>query len=124
MSKIITEISSLHALERRPVAAVEEISIQQVLLGPEKITELVQTRFRISLIYTLSILAIYIGFILLVAYGQGFLATLLFSGFSMAILLGALVVISAVILTCAYGAWIVRFEKMVRNLNEAGGCTK
>lgn len=50
-------------------------------------------------------LAAYYGFILLVAFDKELLATLLSSGLSLGILLGALVIVFAWVLTIFYTLW-------------------
>ena len=59
---------------------------------------------RSSLSFVLSgvMLAIYIGFVLLVAYEKPFLSTQIVPGLSWGILLGALVIVSAWLLTLVY----------------------
>ncbi len=68
---------------------------------------------RSSLSFVLSgvMLAIYVGFVLLVAYEKPFLGSTLVPGLSWGILLGALVIVSAWVLTLIY----------VRAANKKGG---
>ena len=51
---------------------------------------------------------VYFGFIALVAYDAALLATLLHDGLSLGILLGALVIVAAWILTYIYVSWANR----------------
>ena len=51
---------------------------------------------------------VYFGFIALVAYNAPLLATLLHEGLSLGILLGALVIVAAWILTYTYVSWANR----------------
>ncbi len=53
-------------------------------------------------------LAIYLGFILLVAFGRPLLSILLSPGLSLGILLGALTIVSCWILSIAYVVWANR----------------
>jgi uncharacterized membrane protein (DUF485 family) len=53
-------------------------------------------------------MAIYFGFVLLIAYGKAVLATLILPGLSLGILLGALVIVSAWVLTWFYVRWANR----------------
>lgn len=62
-------------------------------------------RSRVAMILTVLILIIYFGFIALVAFGKGFLAGLITDGLSIGILLGALVIVGAWILTYVYVRW-------------------
>jgi uncharacterized membrane protein (DUF485 family) len=50
----------------------------------------------------------YFGFIALVAFGKGFLASLLAPGLSWGILLGAVVIVGAWLLTYVYVRWANR----------------
>jgi uncharacterized membrane protein (DUF485 family) len=62
-------------------------------------------RWRIALGLTLAMMALYFGFILLVAYGRSFLAREITPGLSIGILLGALVIVSAWALIWFYVRW-------------------
>lgn len=70
-----------------------------------KFRELVETRGRFALSLTIVMLVIYFGFILLVAFGKGFLATPVAGGVvTIGIPLGLFVIISAFVLTGIYVA--------------------
>ena len=62
-------------------------------------------RWRIALALTVAMMAVYFGFVLLVAYNKPLLATVVVPGLSLGILLGALVIIVAWVLTWIYIAW-------------------
>jgi uncharacterized membrane protein (DUF485 family) len=62
-------------------------------------------RFRLAIILTVLMLVSYFGFILLVAFNKPLLSTLLNPGLSLGILLGALVIVSAWILSLIYVRW-------------------
>ncbi len=62
-------------------------------------------RWRIALRLTAAMVALYFGFILLVAYQKPLLATLVVPGLSLGILLGALVIVAAWILIWIYVQW-------------------
>jgi len=62
-------------------------------------------RTRVATMLTILMVIIYFGFIALVAFGKGFLAALLAPGLSWGILLGALVIIGAWVLTYVYVRW-------------------
>jgi uncharacterized membrane protein (DUF485 family) len=65
-------------------------------------------RWRLTLALTTAMMAIYFGFVLLIAYGKAVLATLILPGLSLGILLGALVIVSAWVLTWFYVRWANR----------------
>jgi uncharacterized membrane protein (DUF485 family) len=65
-------------------------------------------RWRIALGLSAAMMAVYFGFVLLVAYLRGLLATVLTPGLSLGILLGALVIVTAWVLTWVYVRWANR----------------
>lgn len=65
-------------------------------------------RWKVALTLSALMLAIYFGFILLVAFGRPFLSTLLGPGLSVGILLGALTIVSCWILSLIYVIWANR----------------
>ncbi len=67
--------------------------------------ELAARRWRVSLWLTLAMLAIYFGFVLLVAFEKPLMGQLVAEGLSLGILLGALVIVSAWVLTGIYIWW-------------------
>jgi uncharacterized membrane protein (DUF485 family) len=70
-----------------------------------KFRELVEARGRFALILTIAMLVIYFGFILLVAFGKGFLAApIAGSVVTVGIPLGLFVIVSAFVLTGIYVA--------------------
>jgi len=62
-------------------------------------------RWRIAVSLTVAMMAAYFGFILLVAFNKPLLGTTLAPGLSLGILLGALVIVVAWVLTWAYIRW-------------------
>jgi uncharacterized membrane protein (DUF485 family) len=62
-------------------------------------------RTRIATILTILMILVYFGFIALVAFGKGFLSMLVMPGLSWGILLGALVIVAAWVLTYIYVRW-------------------
>ena len=66
---------------------------------------LASTRFTTAIVLTLVMIAIYFGFILLIAYNKPLMGTLIMPGLSLGILLGALVIVSAWLLTWIYVRW-------------------
>jgi uncharacterized membrane protein (DUF485 family) len=66
---------------------------------------LAQAQWRLALGLTAAMLAIYLGFILLVAWAKPLLGTILLRGLSLGTLLGALVIVSAWVLIWIYVRW-------------------
>ena len=81
-------------------------SIEKITQNP-KYQELVESRKTLGVQLSIAMLVIYFGFILLVAYAKGFLATPIVAGAAMTwgIPIGLFVIISAFILT---GIYVVR----------------
>ena len=65
-------------------------------------------RWKIALTLSALMLVIYLGFILLVAFGKALLSILLSQGLSLGILLGALTIVSSWILSIIYVVWANR----------------
>ena len=62
-------------------------------------------RWRIALSLTIAMMAAYFGFILLVAFNKPLLGTQVVPGLSLGMLLGALVIVVAWVLTWIYISW-------------------
>ena len=62
-------------------------------------------RRRVATLLTVLMTAIYVGFILLIAYAKPLLASPLVPGLSIGILLGVLVIVSAWVLMWVYVRW-------------------
>jgi uncharacterized membrane protein (DUF485 family) len=71
----------------------------------EAIARLAGRRWRIALTLTGAMLAVYFGFILLIAFDKPLLARLVTGGLSLGILLGVLVIVAAWVLTLIYVRW-------------------
>jgi uncharacterized membrane protein (DUF485 family) len=71
----------------------------------EAVTRLARRRWRVALSLTAGMLAVYFGFILLIAFNKPLLATPLSGGLTLGILLGVLVIVSAWVLTFGYVRW-------------------
>jgi len=69
---------------------------------------LAAARWRVAILLTAAMMAIYFGFILLVAYNKPLLTGTLVPGLSVGILLGALVIVSAWVLMFVYVTWANR----------------
>jgi uncharacterized membrane protein (DUF485 family) len=75
---------------------------------PDEIRRLNASRWRIASALTAAMMAVYFGFILLVAFGAPLLAAPVAPGLSLGILLGALVIVAAWALTWVYVRWANR----------------
>ena len=82
-------------------------------------------RWRIAVSLTVAMMAAYFGFILLVAFNKPLLGKTLMPGLSLGILLGALVIVVAWVLTWAYIRWAnAHYDTSLEGLRaraEAGG---
>jgi len=77
-------------------------------------------RWRIAVMLTVVMLVVYFGFIALTALGKGLMGTLLASGLSVGMLLGALVIVSAFALTGIYVRWAnVRYDPELHQIRQA-----
>jgi uncharacterized membrane protein (DUF485 family) len=66
---------------------------------------LAQAQWRLALSLTAAMMAVYLGFMLLVAWAKPLLGTLLAPGLSLGLLLGVLVIVSAWVLIWIYVRW-------------------
>jgi uncharacterized membrane protein (DUF485 family) len=74
-------------------------------------------RWRIAISLTLVMLAVYVGFILLVAFNKPLLGRVLAPGLSLGMLLGVIVILVAWVLTWWYIRWANRhYDDSVRGL--------
>jgi uncharacterized membrane protein (DUF485 family) len=62
-------------------------------------------RWRIAVILSGLMLVVYFGFVLLIAFNKPLMGTLIMPGLSLGILLGALVIVLAWVLTLVYVRW-------------------
>ena len=69
------------------------------------LARLAKMRWRVAGTLTSVMLAIYFGFVMLTAYGKVAMGTRLGSGLSVGMLLGALVIVAAFVLTGVYVRW-------------------
>jgi len=76
-------------------------------------------RWRIAIALTVAMMAVYFGFILLVAFNKPLLGTLLARGLSLGMLLGALVIVVAWALTWIYVRWAnTHYDASLERLRE------
>jgi len=74
----------------------------------EPLRALARRRWRVALAFTAVTVAIYFGFVLLIAFDKPLLGQLLAPGLSLGILLGAAVIVAAWLLTWVYVRWANR----------------
>jgi uncharacterized membrane protein (DUF485 family) len=73
-----------------------------------ELESLAAARWRIGVSLTVAMTAIYVAFILLIAYGKSLLGTLIAPGLSIGIALGVLVILTAWTLILTYVRWANR----------------
>jgi uncharacterized membrane protein (DUF485 family) len=71
----------------------------------DQLKQLDAARWRIAIALTMAMMALYFGFILLVAYAKPLLGRLIVPGLSLGIFLGALVIVAAWVLIWIYVRW-------------------
>jgi uncharacterized membrane protein (DUF485 family) len=74
----------------------------------ERLRLLAAARWRVALALTFAMMAVYFGFILLVAFDKALLARTIVPGLSVGILLGVIVIATAWILIAVYVLWANR----------------
>ena len=86
----------------------------------QRLEALARAQWRLALALTAAMMAIYMGFILLVAYGKRLLGGQLVTGLSLGTLLGALVIVSAWLLIWIYVRWANgHYDRTVASLRSA-----
>jgi len=74
-------------------------------------------RWRMAILLTITMMVVYFGFILLVAFNNPVLGTLFIGGLSIGMLLGVLVIVAAWVLTWIYVRWAnTHYDASLRNL--------
>ena len=81
------------------------VSPQSSTSNHADLESLAAARSRIAVVLTATMTAIYVVFILLIAYGKDFLGTVIAPGLSIGIALGVLVILSAWALILIYVRW-------------------
>jgi uncharacterized membrane protein (DUF485 family) len=78
-------------------------------------------RWRIALSLTIAMMVTYFGFILLIAFDKPLMGRILRPGLSLGMLLGALVILFAWVLTWSYVRWAnTHYDRAVRGLRTEG----
>ncbi len=81
---------------------------------------LAAAQWRLALVLTAAMMAVYFGFILLVAFAKPLLGRLLVPGLSLGTLLGALVIVAAWVLIWIYVRWAnSHYDDTVKKLKDA-----
>ena len=106
----------------RPRETAADPQVERIARTPE-FQQLVHERTRFAWILSGAMLAIYLVFILLVAFAHGLMATKIGAGVtSLGIVLGLVVIVSAFVLTGIYVARANgRFDDLTRDLNRELG---
>jgi uncharacterized membrane protein (DUF485 family) len=82
---------------------------------------LARARGRIAFILTAAMIVIYFGFIMLIAFDKALLARTLMPGLSLGILIGALVIVAAWVLTYVYVRWAnTYYDAAITSLGNRG----
>ena len=74
-------------------------------MSDQHFRSLAEARWRIAVSLTVTMVAVYFGFILLIAYNKPFMGRLITRGLSVGVLLGALVIVVSWVLTWVYVRW-------------------
>ena len=74
-------------------------------MADTRLAALAASRWKVQVALTAAMIALYFGFILLIAYDKPLLAHLIAPGLSLGILLGALVILLSWLLTWVYVRW-------------------
>lgn len=89
---------------------------------PRSLEAVTAGRQRLALALTLAMMAIYFGFILLVAFDKPLLGTLLAPGLSVGIAVGAAVIVAAWVVTGVYVVWANRhYDRAVAEARRGEG---
>jgi uncharacterized membrane protein (DUF485 family) len=101
------------------VLALRTLSPQTDADRHRALEELAAAQWRLALRLTLTMLALYAGFTLLVAWAKPLLATPLVPGLSLGILLGGLLIVAAWVLIWIYVRWAnAHYDRTVASLRE------
>ena len=86
------------------------------------IRELGRRRWRVAATLTVAMVALYFGFISLIAFNRALLARKLTDGLSLGILLGALVIVVSWLLTWVYVRWAnTHYDTALERINRDAG---
>ncbi|MCS6808945.1 MAG: DUF485 domain-containing protein [Bacteroidota bacterium] len=86
----------------------------------QQLEHIAQRRSIVAAVLTAAMMTVYFGFILLVAFWRDFMSTLLTTGLSIGIVLGALVIILAWLFTYVYVRWAnTRYDTALARLQDS-----
>ena len=89
--------------------------------GHEEVRALAAARWRVAFMLTAATVAVYFGFVLLIAFDKPLMGRLLMPGLSLGILLGALVIVASWLLTWTYVRWAnAKYDPALAALREKG----
>ena len=89
---------------------------------PDSMRALARLRWRVAIVLTVLMMAVYFGFILLIAFDKPLVGSLVAPGLSLGILLGALVIGATWILTLIYIRWANRtYDPALERLKREAG---
>ncbi len=89
---------------------------------PNSMRALARLRWRVAISLTAVMMAVYFGFILLLAFNKPLAGSLVAPGLSLGILLGALVIVATWILTLGYTRWANRrYDPALERLKREAG---
>jgi uncharacterized membrane protein (DUF485 family) len=84
-----------------------------------RLAAVAEARWRVAIALTVAMIALYFGFILLIAYAPSLLARRLLPGLSLGILIGALVIVASWVLTWVYVRWAnTHYDSALAKLGE------
>jgi len=87
----------------------------------DRLREVARARGRIAFALTIAMVVIYFGFIMLIAFDKELLGRTLTDGLSLGILLGALVIVAAWVLTFVYVRWAnTHYDSAISTLGKEG----
>ena len=85
----------------------------------KSLDDLAAARWRVAIALTIAMMAVYFGFILLVAFAKPLLATPVARGLSLGMLLGALVIVVAWMLMWVYVRWAnTHYDSAIRGMRQ------
>ena len=83
----------------------------------DEVRALARARWRIAILLTAIMIAVYFGFIALIAFDKALLATRIVPGLTLGILLGVLVIVVSWLLTWVYVRWAnSHYDSTIRDL--------
>lgn len=86
----------------------------------DRLRRLAAARWRVAALLTLAMVAVYFGFIALIAYDKPLMGSLVAPGLSLGILLGALVIVASWVLTWVYVRWAnAKYDVELREIRGA-----